>query len=352
MNDIGIIIANWNGQNLLMECLNGILHQTLLPRTIFVVDNGSSDGSVAAIRERFPYVQVLALPTNTGFSSANNRGIAQILLDNNIRYVLTLNNDVVLEPSFLFAARQCAERHAGKQLGAIQGKLMRMNDRKTFDSTGMLTFIDTSAVNRGHAEIDHAQYEQEEEVFGASASAALYTRTALEQTQLTQGEFFDNTYFAYGEDVDLAWRLRLMGFRSYYTPSAQGFHRHSATGKSHSPFKAFFIHRNQLYTIVKVLPFPFLLLALAFLPFRYILLWTSALRKKGASAELVKKSSHSQAIRITLMSWRDFLKAIPFLLQKRKYIQSRRVVGMGDVFSWLKRFRAHLSTIVYGKGKN
>lgn len=345
-DDYAIVIAHWNGAQLLRACLNSVMHQTILPRHVIVVDNGSTDESITMIHQDFPDVHVIALSTNTGFAHANNIGIVEALRDERVQNILTLNNDAILNPNAVAEMIIMCKKHS--HVGVIQGKIVRAHDHSILDCTGIVIAREWSARNRSQDERDYGQYAHEEEIFGASASAALYTRVALERTQLSKGEFFDECYFAYLEDVDLAWRLRYAGFRAYYTPRAVIEHVHSATGVSHSPFKAYHIHRNHYYNIVKLMPWTFFLQTIMFLPLRYCFLVASLLRRKGPSAELAKKTQYGGILTIVLRSWGEVLRNMSTLLAHRRVIQQTRVVKSRTIASWFRRYHARLRDIAFG----
>jgi GT2 family glycosyltransferase len=345
MERVAVIIAQWNNRHLLEQCLASLAKQTYTALDVIVVDNGSTDDSVAFVREHYPAIHLITLQSNTGFAHPNNLGMHHALQNQETQYVLALNNDIILEPNFVEEMVACAKRH--EDAGAIQGRLNRLNG--LIDCTGMLITKDMSAVNRGQVQEDIGQFMQEEEIFGASASAALYTRTALETVQFPNGDFFDDDYFAYYEDVDLAWRIRLAGFTSWFTPHARALHHHSATGKSHSPFKAFHIHRNHFYNIIKNLPWPFMLRALALIPLRYVLLVSSVVLKKGPSAELSKQTSQrTEMMRIVIRSWAHVLIQLPSLLQKRRSIQRTRTVTWRTIARWFRAYPTSLKSVIYG----
>lgn len=344
---IAVVIANWNGKEMLEQTLHALERQTVQPDRVIVVDNGSTDGSVEMIKKKFEFVQVIALDNNTGYAYPNNLGIQEALADASIQYIITLNNDTVADAHYIEEMRTCAQRHP--EAASIQPKVINFYDPKRIDAVGILVYPDMSAMNKGQGQEDHGQYDTEQEIFAPSASAALYTRTGLERVVLPGNNYFDSDYFAYYEDVDLAWRLRLAGFSSWYTPNAVVRHMHSATGKSHSPFKAFHIHRNHYYNMIKNFPILFLVPALLFMPIRYVLLLSSVLRKKGPSAKLAEKSGNKyNMVTLVFKSWRDIIVHLPSLLQKRRFIRSTRVVKNAEIHRWLKDYRANLRFIIFG----
>ncbi|MFA4817323.1 MAG: glycosyltransferase family 2 protein [Parcubacteria group bacterium] len=345
MKETAVIIANWNGKEYLENCLSALRNQTYKDFKTMLVDNGSSDESVFFVEKNYPEVELIKLDKNTGFAYANNLGIQKALADESIRYLITLNNDTRADENYLEKLVECAKNHP--EAGSIQSKVLNFFEKSIIDSTGILIYPDMSAINRGQKEKDERQFEKEEEIFGASASAALYAREMLEKVKLPGENYFDSDYFAYYEDVDLAWRLRLAGFSSFYCPKAVVYHVHSATGKNYSPFKSFHIHRNQYYNILKDLPFCFMLKALAFMPIRYCMLLASVLRRKGPAAKLTKNTKEEGIVRIVLRSWKQIIKNLPMLMRKRKFIQKNKAVKNSEIKKWLELYQADFKKMIF-----
>ncbi len=208
-----------------------------------------------------------------------------------------------------------------------------------------------SALNRGKDEKDNGQYDDKISIFGPSASAALYKRSVLEKVKLSKSGYFDKDYFAYYEDVDLAWRFHLRGFEAKFEPNAIAYHVHSATGENFSPFKAFHIHRNHYYNIIKDAPFFIMLFILIILmPIRYMLLVFSVIKGKGASAKLAKKKKDKKEsiVQIVLKSWGQVILHLPKLIKKRKEVQSGFFSGHKIFFKILAKHYAKLKKVIFG----
>lgn len=337
-----VVIVTWNGRQHLERCLPALRTQTWRDFSIFLVDNGSSDGTVDFVRREHPEVVLIPLATNRGFAEPNNIAMRQAMHDPAVRYLVTLNNDTQPDSGYLEELVACAERHP--DAGAIQPKVVNFFEPGVIDSAGMVIGRDMSATNRGLKEVDRGQYEQEEEIFGAAASAALYRRTALEAVALFDGDgvpqYFDREYFAYHEDVDLAWRLRLAGYRAYYAPRARVFHVHSATGGQASPFKAFHVHRNHYCNMIKNLPLRFLLAALGRMPAVYGRALVGVARGRGAAAGVAQgaRRGGDGIARLVLRGWWQVLERLPRLLRLRRQIQGRRTVGGAAISTWFRRF--------------
>jgi GT2 family glycosyltransferase len=241
---VSIVIVNWNGRRHLARCLPSLMAQTYRDFEIIIVDNGSGDGSAAFIRQHYPHVRLLQNSENLGFARPNNQaiGVAQG------RYILTLNNDTELPPNWLQALVSAAQTHP--EMGAFASLIVFDDWRQMIDSAGLsVTLAGVGCQNRLGEDVQ--QVQQPEEVFGVCAAAALYRRQLLEDVGL-----FDEDYFAYYEDVDLAWRARLRGWRAMLVPGAVVYHIHSGTSGRGSAFKEKLVTRNKIWTTLKNYPFP------------------------------------------------------------------------------------------------
>jgi len=239
---VSVVIPNWNGRRWLPGCLGSLAGQTLAPAEVIVVDNGSSDGSLAYLAEAHPDVRVLALERNTGFAHAANRGLREATHE----LVALLNTDVVLEPDWL--ARMSAALARAPQAASAACKMLSLEDRALVYDAGDILRRDGACEQRGRFGRDDGRYDAPGEVFGACAGAALYRRAAV----LELGGF-DEGYFAYLEDVDLALRLRLAGWTCAYESAVA---LHAGEGSSHRlPGGHFYlVERNTLVLIAKAFP--------------------------------------------------------------------------------------------------
>lgn len=342
---VAIIIANWNGKRFLERCLRAVYNQTYKNFSIYFIDNGSTDGSVAYMQEYFPEVNVIPLKKNTGFAYANNVGIHTAFLDDDVAYILTLNNDTQMTDTCVSRLVEMIERD--EKIGSVTPKIKYFDNENMIDSIGMLVSRDGGGISRGYKQIDSGQFDTPGEIFGASACAALYKREALVDIQYRR-EFFDNSFFAYYEDLDLAWRLRLRGWKSWSCPEALVLHVHSGTSISYSPFKAYHVNRNRFFLIVKDFPARYLLMALLTTPYRYLRLLNSMiLKKSGPSYELKKKTSIFAPFFVVLKGWGSFLLHLPFLLMKRYTIQSQRKITSRDAWAIFDTYAASMEDMIY-----
>lgn len=348
------VIPNYNGKKILEKCLASIKEQILAPDVVLVVDNASHDGSCEMIKRKFPEVQVIKLKTNTGFAKASNLGFEQALAQG-CEYICPLNNDIVLDKNYLKELVTMAESYQKreKKLGIIGAKLYFMDDPEIINTVGTLIYKDGSGMERGFKEKDI--FKQQEEIFGSCGAAALYTQEMLTaiafESKKGEREYFDNSFFAYYEDLDLNYRARLLGFHNYFNPQAFGYHKHSATGKSFSAFKSYQVHRNQYFVIIKNFPLPFLIKGLLFMPIRYIMLVISLVIRKGPAAKLqenlAKDSDRKSMAVIVFRAWWEVVKNLPQLLRKRRVIQKNKKVSNQEFKDWLRRYKADLGKMIY-----
>jgi GT2 family glycosyltransferase len=204
---ISVVIPNWNGLRWMPGCLDSLARQKLAPREVIVVDNGSSDGSAAYLRSEHPDVRLLELSRNTGFAHAANRGIEAARCE----WVALVNTDVELAEDWL--ARMA--RAAGESsVGAVACKMLSLEQPEIIYDAGDILRRDGVCEQRGRFMRDDGRWDRPGEVFGACAGAALFRRSAVLGVR-----GFDEDFFAYLEDVDLALRLRLVGWKCRYEPA-------------------------------------------------------------------------------------------------------------------------------------
>lgn len=218
-----VVIPTHDARELLRDCLESVARQDA-PAHVVVVDNGSRDGTASMLRERFPTVQVVALQRNHGFGRAIGAGVrgSRVRPD----AIVLVNNDTVCEPGFL---RAILEPLADPAVGMVAGVLLRGDAPWLVDSAGVELDVTLGSWDAGWnlplAELDGAATP-----VGPCGGAAAYRAGAF-----AAAGGFDPAFFAYWEDVDLALRLRLAGWRCVRAPTARALHRHGATLGAASP---------------------------------------------------------------------------------------------------------------------
>ncbi|MBI2883476.1 MAG: glycosyltransferase family 2 protein [Candidatus Methylomirabilis oxyfera] len=245
---VSIILLNYNSMRFIDPLLESLSRQTYGPFEILLFDNGSVDGSIAYVKRCRPEISVYEMGRNTGFSLPINEGIRRARGD----YLLILNMDVVIEHTFIEAMVNAIETDA--RVGWVAGKMLKLT------AQGKSAEIDClghhMARDRYAKETDYSvpfrweDYAAIRPVFGASACAALYRRAMLDDVA-PDGEFFDEDFFAYFEDVDLDWRAQQRGWVCLYTPGAVGYHVRGGSGLSRQPEIAACQLSNRILTMLK-----------------------------------------------------------------------------------------------------
>lgn len=239
---ITVLIPNWNGMKWLGDCMKSLCEQDLRGFHALMVDNGSTDGSVAFVAQHYPDVEIIKLTENTGFANAVNVGIEKTTTP----YVVLLNSDTRVYRDWLTKLLEAIEA-SSQEIAAINSQLLCMDDPTRIDDAGDELSWYGAAMKRGHNE-PAAQYQVQTEVFSPCAAACLYRRKFLIQTG-----GFDASFFAYLEDVDLGLRGRLLGYRYLYTPNAKVLHKGHGAGLSDATYVKM-ITRNRLSLFVKNIP--------------------------------------------------------------------------------------------------
>ena len=297
------MIVNWNSGPLLRSCLEALRAQTRPPDAVMVVDNASTDGSADALESTDPRLEVLRLGTNVGFAAANNRAVASL----GTTWVALLNPDAFPDPDWLSSLLAAAESHP--EFSLFASRLLRADDPSRLDGTGDVYYASGLAARRDHGRhVSGGATRAPEEVFGPCAAAALLP---VEAFRAHGG--FDESYFCYFEDVDLAFRLRLSGHRCLYVPAAVARHVGSASAGARSDFTLYHGHRNLVWTFFKDMPLGLLVL---YLPQHVLLNLVS----------LVYFASRGQGRAIARAKW-DALRGLPRVLRERTRVQRTRTVG-------------------------
>lgn len=238
---LSVVIPNWNGKRFLATCLDSLRRQTYADLSVIIVDNASSDGSQALIRDAYPEVRLIELAENQGFTGACNIGIEAAERE----LVALLNNDTELDEGWAEAIVAAFDNDA--KVGIVSSKMLLFDQRDRFHTAGDYFTVDGRAGNRGAWEVDSGQYDRGEYVFSACGGAAAYRRSMLAEIGALDGDFFFLL-----EDADLAWRAQLAGYKVWYAPSAVVYHHLSATGGGVTA--SYFDGRNSIWLLAKNMP--------------------------------------------------------------------------------------------------
>jgi GT2 family glycosyltransferase len=244
-----IVVLNFNGLHHLHGLFAGLAQQTRRDFVLVLVDNASRDGSQAAIPQlatAFHVPTILIENTeNRGFAAACNQGIAAT----DAPWLVMLNNDTIPEPGWLDALLRAADGQT--DVGMVASKMLFAHAPDRINSAGIAVDWTGIAWDAQGGMPDDPQESTVREIFGPCAGAGLYARAMLDEIG-----GFDEAFFAYLEDVDLAWRGRLAGWRCLYQPQARVLHAHSATSGEGSPFKSYLLGRNKVWLLAKNYPQP------------------------------------------------------------------------------------------------
>ncbi len=272
---LSIIIVTYNSIKYLPHFIDSIIGQSYFVTQnsqpdIFIVDNASTDKTVKLIKDNFPSIKILRNVRNVGLCRAWNQAIESTQGE----YILIMNPDLTLHQDFI--KHSLARIKSNADLASVGGKLLKLkvntleeeglaNLEKTniLDSCGIVANKNRSFYERGAGQVDKGQFNNPEQVFGISGACMLLRRQALEYIKFGK-QYFDENFFMYKEDVDLAWRLRLAGYVSYYEPQAIAYHHRRAKikGKTTSfnilknrlqkeDFINFYSYRNHLMLLLK-----------------------------------------------------------------------------------------------------
>ncbi|MFA5986240.1 MAG: glycosyltransferase family 2 protein [Parcubacteria group bacterium] len=326
-----IVIVNYNRKELLAQCLLSLRNAQPCEHAVFVVDNGSADGSIAMVQNAFPEVLVIDMGYNAGFCKANNVGI-QTAIDHGAQNIILLNNDTEVDPAFIteLVARVDKKDH----VEMVAPKILMYANKSVIDSAGLVITPDGMAINRL---MDKTSSEANDacEVFCPAGAAALFSTRLLNDIK-QEGMFFDEEYAYYLEDLDMGWRARLRGWKCQYNPRSIVYHHKNATSGGYSKFIAFHTNRNLFYNIIKNYPGCFFWKAIFLSVIRYPYLLTLSMRGTGVVKRFQKNVSAVDLACVTLRGFWDVIKNMRALCRKRRYIQRRRVAQ--DFSTWFKNF--------------
>jgi GT2 family glycosyltransferase len=299
---VSVIIPNWNGKDLLGPCLESLYRQQFDDFEVILVDNGSNDGSVIFVQQSFPEVTIIGLDENRGFSAAVNAGIAASASP----YVCLLNNDTEVDPRWLGEIVTALE--ANPSAGSAASKILFHSDRQTVNSAGDEFSFFGVAYQRRFMRGDAALFSEAEYVFSACGAAALYRRELFEKVGL-----FDESFFAYQEDVDFGFRLQLAGYRCLFVPGAVVYHKYHQTSSKVANLWMHLRERNKYFVLVKNLPAKFFFLCLPLFLLHEAFAFLQAIRLRH--------------LRVYFTARWDVWRYLPQLLESRRAIQTQRLVG-------------------------
>jgi GT2 family glycosyltransferase len=299
---ISVVIPNWNGAAHLPACLNALRAQTYRDFEIIVADNASADDSLEVLAQSYAEAHVIRLDANYGFTGACNAGLRA----GRGEFLILLNNDTEAAPDWLAEVSAAFERHP--DAGIVASKMLLFDRRDILHTAGDIFRINGTPGNRGVWQTDQNQFT-EGPVFSANGGSAAYRRAMLDQIGLLDEEFFFSC-----EDIDLAWRAQLAGWKAIYAPRAVVYHKLAATGGGATA--SFYDGRNFIYLLVKDVP--------ADMWRKY---WLKLVRGQLTITLDALRAWRGKAARARLRGQLAGVLGIPKMLAKRRAIQATRRVS-------------------------
>ena len=258
-----VVIPNFNGIKFIEECLDSLYMGTVKDMEVVVVDNGSVDGSMELVRDKFPKVRLIANKENTGFCHAVNQGIKA----STTPYVILLNNDTKVDLEFVHELEKIMDTDTKKQVFSASAKLVSLYEKDKTDDAGDYYCALGWAFARGKGK-DPDRYDRDCDIFASCAGAAIYRRELLEADRVG---LFDEAHFAYLEDIDIGYRAKIHGYINRFAANSIVYHAGSATsGSRYNAFKTKLAARNSIYLIYKNMPLLQILLNFPFLFVGYL----------------------------------------------------------------------------------
>lgn len=237
---VAIVILNWNGKKFLQKFLSSVLQSTYANCRVVIADNGSTDDSVSFLQQCYPQLQIILLGENYGFAKGYNFALQQVSAD----YYILLNSDVEVTPGWIEPLIALAE--SDPQIAACQPKILSYNNPQYFEYAGAAGgWLDKYGYPfaRGRVfdicEKDNGQYDKATPIFWASG-AAMFLRASV----FHEAKGFDNFFFAHQEEIDLCWRIGLLGYKIYSCPASVVFHVGGGTLPKGNSLKTYLNFRN------------------------------------------------------------------------------------------------------------
>jgi GT2 family glycosyltransferase len=312
---VAVVIVNFNAGEFLPRALDALGAQTVRPNRTIVVDNASGDGSPETVAERYPHVELIPLERNAGFAAANNVGVRAA---GDCEWVALLNPDAFPSPGWLEALLGAARENPRHSF--FGSHMLQARDPDRIDGLGDAYHVSGLSWRReqGRRAVGRRAPFTAVDTFSACAGAALYRRDVF-----LEAGGFDETFFCYIEDSELAFRLRLQGHRCRYVPEAEVLHVGSALSGVDSDFTVYYSNRNLVWAWMKNMPSP--------------LLWLYLPQHLLVNASMVLLYALKGQGRVVLAAKRDALRALPRVRRARAEAQARRAVGCFDLRRSMER---------------
>ncbi|MBX4211421.1 MAG: glycosyltransferase family 2 protein [Candidatus Yanofskybacteria bacterium] len=332
---VSIQIVVYNGEKYIRHCLNTVKNQTYENLEVIVFDNNSTDRTREIVQEEYSNYTLVAHPANLGMWPGQEKAMSY----SRGEYIVVLSVDVMLDEHFVEKAVEAIERDS--QIGAVQGKIYQYQftqlldgsyrTNRIIDTCGFILSRSRKVGNIGHGQQDGRQFNEPKEIFAVEGAVPMFRRKALEDSRI-DGTVTDHDFFWYGDDLDLPWRMRLFGWKQFYTPQATAYHNRSTTKRpgrflrlgtlaqrraipvekrrlDWANVRFTIIKNDYIINILKDLPF---ILAREIAIFGYMLL----LEPK------------------VLTAWARFFRLLPSMLHKRGFIMEEAKATPAEIHRW------------------
>lgn len=328
---VSVALVVKDGEKYIRQCLQAILNQTYANIEVIIFDNCSSDRTLDIAKREFPQFRIIENKKNYFVGGGFNKCLEL----SRGEFMLALCVDVVIDKDFIKNAVQ--RMVANNSIGVLQSKTLiydRKNEKLTniIDTTGFEIYRSRRIINRGHGIKDTGQYSKPEEIFSYEGACGFFRKSATENAKI-DGQIFDEDFIWYADDVDLGWRLNLLGWKNYYDPMVISWHDRSTTHrlsksyadfinlrKSIPPNKKGWDYANQRLAIIKnditsqfISDLPFIIFREIKLLIYFVIFERSTLREFGR-----------------------MLKMIPKMAEKRKKIMAKRKLSDNEIKKWFK----------------
>ncbi len=328
---VSIQVVVHNGEYYIRECLRHIFLQTYPNIEVFVFDNNSTDSTREIVKKEFPQVKLIENDKNYGMGGGQNRCFEISKGD----YVIFHSVDVLLDKDYV----KKGVRVFGKdlQVGVVQAKILQYNKadfRKTniIDTTGMEIYRSRRIINRGHGEEDVGQYDKQEEVFSYEGASGFFRRTALEDSKIN-GEILDEDFWWYADDIDLGWRMHLLGWKQVYVLTVLAWHDRQTTKRLRESVFDFIKLRKEVPARKRALDYHNIHLTIIKNDFLGNIVRDFSPFTKRELALFIYTLIFEPR---TVLGWFSFFVRLPKILKKRRIIMSQRKVSSKEMRKWFK----------------
>lgn len=242
MKFLSVVVVTYNSQDIIFDCLTSVFSQDEDNIEVIVVDNNSNDDTIKIVKNNFSKVILIQNKNNLGYGLAINQGIRKA----DSEYILTCNADIILEKNFIKNLSIQLE-HLPGNIGMLSPKIKSLDGR--IDSTGLFLSRLRRLYDRGRGCNDENQFELPTYIFGPCGACAVYKREMLEDIKIGD-EYFDEDFFLFVEDFDIAWRANLFGWVGYFLPEIKCFHR-GGVSRIRSKLSQYYTFRNRYLLLIK-----------------------------------------------------------------------------------------------------